>query len=430
MKKILQINGKSKVRKARAVEVKGLKEYGALEFDSRVALIQELIPIGLMHVAEELKREVEELAGERYQRGGIRGYDRWGEQEGSVYILDQKIPIKVPRVRDTSNHREVSISTYKKLQQPTVKAEDKLLKKVLYGLSCRDYRECSEAIPEALSLSPSSVSRRYIEASRKKLKELTDRRLEGYDIIAVVMDGKAFGDDGMIIALGVTVEGRKVFLGIIQSSTENHKVCRDFLLKLIDRGLKYDKGLLCIIDGAKGIRKAINEVFGIYGIVQRCQWHKRENIVAYLPKHQQEEFRNKLQAAYSKEDYKKAKAAIQAIKSELRLINESAVNSLEEGFEETLTIQRIGMHREIMRSFKTTNMIESVMALVGQRTDKVDYWKNSNQKQRWVATSLLSIEQRLNRVKGYRHLIELRNALQREIQNRGGIDERKEAVAA
>jgi len=430
MKKILQINGKSKVRKAKAVEVMKLNEYGALEVDSRVALIQELIPIGLMHVAEELKKEVEELAGERYQRGGIRGYDRWGEQEGSVYILDQKIPIKVPRVRDTSNHREVSISTYKKLQQPTVKAEDKLLKKVLYGLSCRDYRECSEAIPEALSLSPSSVSRRYIEASRKKLKERTDRRLEGYDIIAMVMDGKAFGDDGMIIALGVTVEGRKVFLGIIQSSTENHKVCRDFLLKLIDRGLRYDKGLLCIIDGAKGIRKAINEVFGIHGIVQRCQWHKRENIVAYLPKHQQEEFRNKLQAAYSKEDYKKAKAAIQAIKSELRLINESAVNSLEEGFEETLTIQRIGMHREIMRSFKTTNMIESVMALVGQRTDKVEDWKNSNQKQRWVATSLLSIEQRLNRVKGYRHLIELRNALQREIQNRGGIDERKEAVAA
>ena len=430
MKKILQINGKSKVRKAKAVEVMKLNEYGALEVDSRVALIQELIPIGLMHVAAELQRDVEGLAGKRYMRDGIYGYDRWGEQEGSVWILDQKIPIKVQRVRDTINNREVTLSTYKKLQQPTGKAEDKLLKKVLYGLSCRDYRECSEAIPEALSLSPSSVSRRYIEASQKKLKELTDRRLEGYDIIAMVMDGKAFGDDGMIIALGVTVEGRKVFLGIIQSSTENHKVCRDFLLKLIDRGLKYDKGLLCIIDGAKGIRKAINEVFGIYGIVQRCQWHKRENIVAYLPKHQQEEFRNKLQAAYSKEDYKKAKAAIQAIKSELRLINESAVNSLEEGFEETLTIQRIGMHREIMRSFKTTNMIESVMALVGQRTDKVDYWKNSNQKQRWVATSLLSIEQRLNRVKGYRHLIELRNALQREIQNRGGIGERKEAVAA
>lgn len=430
MKKILQIDGKSKVRKAKAVEVMKLKEYGALEVDSRVALIQELIPIGLMHIADELRREVEELAGERYKRGGIAGYDRWGEQEGSVYILDQKIPIKVSRVRDTINNREVSLSTYKKLQQPAGKVEDKLLKKVLYGLSCRDYRECSEAIPEALSLSPSTVSRRYIRASNKKLKELTDRRLSQYDFVSVVMDGKAFGDDGMIIALGVTVEGRKVMLGIIQSSTENHKVCKDFLMNLIDRGLKYDKGLLLVIDGAKGIRKAINEVFGIYGIVQRCQWHKRENIVAYLPKHLIEELRKKLQDAYSKEDYKKAKAALQAIKSELRLINESAVNSLEEGFEETLTIQRIGMHKELMKSFKTTNMIESVMALVGQRTDKVDYWKNSNQKQRWVATSLLSIEQRLNRVKGYRHLKELRNALQREIQNRGGMDERKEVVAA
>lgn len=430
MKKILQIRGKSKVRKARAVEVRGLKEYGALEVDSRVALIQELIPIGLMHVADELKREVEELAGERYKRGGIAGYDRWGEQEGSVYILDQKIPIKVSRVRDTINNREVSLSTYKKLQQPTGKVEDKLLKKILYGLSCRNYIECSEAIPDALSLSPSTVSRRYIRASNKKLKELTERGLSGYDFIGIVMDGKAFGDDGMIIALGVTVEGRKVMLGIIQSSTENYKVCKDFLMNLIERGLKYDKGLLCVIDGAKGIRKAMNEVFGIYGIVQRCQWHKRENIVAYLPKHLIEEFRKKLQDAYSKEDYKKAKAAFQAIKTELRLINESAVNSLEEGFEETLTIQRIGMHRELMRSFKTTNMIESVMALVGQRTDKVDYWKNSNQKQRWVATSLLSIEQRLNKVKGYRHLTELRNVLKREIQNRGGMDERKEAVAA
>ena len=173
MKKILQINGKSKVRKAKAVEVMKLNEYGALEVDSRVALIQELIPIGLMHVAAELQRDVEGLAGKRYMRDGIYGYDRWGEQEGSVWILDQKIPIKVQRVRDTINNREVTLSTYKKLQQPTGKAEDKLLKKVLYGLSCRDYRECSEAIPEALSLSPSSVSRRYIKASRKKLKELT-----------------------------------------------------------------------------------------------------------------------------------------------------------------------------------------------------------------------------------------------------------------
>lgn len=193
-----------------------------------------------------------------------------------------------------------------------------------------------------------------------------DRNLKQYDFVAIVMDGKTFGDDEIIMAVGVTMEGKKVMLGIIQSGTENHKVCKDFLNKLIDRGLKYDNGLLCVIDGSKGIRKAITEVFDIHGIVQRCQWHKRENVAEYLPKRLQAEYRRKLQAAYEKDTYTKAKAALQAIKAELRLINESAVNSLEEGFEETLTIQRLGMHRELRRSFKTTNMIESIHALVGQ----------------------------------------------------------------
>jgi transposase-like protein len=140
----------------------------------------------------------------------------------------------------------------------------------------------------------------------------------------------------------------------------------------------------------------------------------------------QGEFRKKLQAAYEKEDYKKAKAALIAIKKELRLINESAVSSLEEGFEETLTVHRLGVPKGLRKSLKTTNVIESVLALVSQKTDKVDYWKNSDQKQRWVATALLDIEMRLNRVNGYRHLKNLRIALQREILQAKG----KEAVAA
>ncbi len=108
--------------------------------------------------------------------------------------------------------------------------------------------------------------------------------MAGHDFVAVVMDGKRFGDDGIIIAIGITMEGKKVVLGLVQAATENHKVCKDFLMELIERGLKYDKGLLFVIDGAKGLKKAINEVFGISGVVQRCQWHKRENVVSYLSK--------------------------------------------------------------------------------------------------------------------------------------------------
>jgi len=426
MKKILQLRGKGKVRKARAVEVMSLKEYGAMDMDSRMALIHELIPIGLMHIKDELQREVKQLAGERYKREGIEGYDRWGKQQGSVYIQDQRIPIAVPRIRNTKNNREVSLNTYERLQSPTEKTEERLLRRVLHGLSCRDYRQCSEAIPEALSLSPSTVSRRYIRASSRKLKELIERRLNHYDFIAMVLDGKSFGEDGIIIAVGITIEGKKVLLGIIQSGSENHTVCKDFLKGLINRGLRYEKGLLCVIDGAKGFRKAITEVFGIHGIVQRCQWHKRENILEYLPKKMQGEFRRKLQAAYEKEDYEKAKAALIAIKKELRLINVSAVSSMEEGFEETLTMHRLGAPKELRKSLKTTNVIESVFALVGQKTDKVDYWRNSDQKQRWVATALMEIEQKLNKVSGYRYLKNLRIVLQREIANA----KRKEAVAA
>ena len=71
-------------------------------------------------------------------------------------------------------------------------------------------------------------------------------------------------------------------LGFEQTATENAKVCSQFLLRLLERGLSYQQGLLFVIDGGKGLRKAIEDVFGDYAAVQRCQWHKRENVVAYL----------------------------------------------------------------------------------------------------------------------------------------------------
>lgn len=415
MKKILQVRGKGKVRKAKAVEVRDLEQYEAMDIDSRVAIIQELIPLGLMHVKEELQREVQYLAGDKYQRGGLPDHDRWGSQRGSVYIQDQKIPIRVTRVRNSILNKEVHLKSYARFQSPGAQAEDRLMRRILHGLSCGRYRECSEAIPEALSLSPSTVSRRYIRACSKKLRVLQERDLSRYDFMAIVLDGKSFGEDGMIIGVGITMKGKKVLLGMIQSGSENNTVCKDFLKKLINRGLKYEQGLLCIIDGAKGFHKAINEVFGIHGIIQRCQWHKRENIVEYLPKKIRGEFRRKLQAAYEKEDYDKAKAALLAVRKELRLINASAVSSLEEGLEESLSVQRLGVPKELRKSLKTTNVIESVLSLIGRKTDKVNYWRNSDQKQRWVATALLDIEQRLNRISGYRHLKSLRVALQREI---------------
>lgn len=399
-----------------------------MDVDCKVALIQELIPLGLMHIKELLQEEVTRLAGEKYRRNGQPGYKRWGTQRGSVYVRDQKLPIKVQRVRDMENNKEAPLSTYESFQSPR-QVDEGLLRRVLHGLSTRNYRECAETIPEAFSLSSSTVSRRYIRASSRKLKELMERRLDGYDFVSLVIDGKQFGEDGILIALGVTIEGKKVVLGMLQASTENYMVCRDLLRELIDRGLRYEEGLLCLIDGSKGIRKALRDVFGRHAIVQRCQWHKRENVVSYLPKNAQERVRKKLQSAYNKsacaeadrETYDEAKKALQAVKNELRPINESAVRSMEEGLEETLTIHRLGLYKELKRSFTTTNMIESVMSLIGQKTDKVDYWKNSNQRQRWVATSLLYIEGRLNKASGYKYLTRLRESMRKEIDTAKGV---------
>jgi transposase-like protein len=153
-------------------------------------------------------------------------------------------------------------------------------------------------------------------------------------------------------------------------------------------------------------------------LIQRCQWHKRENVVSYLPKSQQALWRRKLQVAYEKPTYTEAQAALQRCRQELRLINASAVASLDEGMEETLTLHRLGVFPQLGLSLKTTNCLESLMAQVGQRTDKVHYWRNSDQKQRWVASALLDIEPKLRRVKGYRHLPTLRAALRREMQGK------------
>jgi putative transposase len=229
----------------------------------------------------------------------------------------------------------------------------------------------------------------------------------------------------MVIALGVTLKGEKVVLGFVQTATEhalsregNELVCTQFLRSLVERGLDVSRGVLCVIDGSKGLRKAVDKVFAGQAAVQRCHWHKRENVVRYFPVGRQAEFRRKLQNGYPQPTHEKAKAALKKVRAELATINQSAMGSLEEGFEETLTLHRLGVFEELGQSFKTTNCIENLNALVGQRTDKIDCWRNSEQKHRWPATMVLEIEPRLRKVRGHRHLPRLRAVLQSTLKIR------------
>jgi len=409
MRKVLRVGEKGKPK----LEAEERHLTGDLQ--TRIDLIQALIPLGLEAVGEVLAREVEELAGSRYSRdGGEPGHHRWGSQSGSVYLGDQKLPISRPRIRKNKGTVEVPLETYTKLQQPQ-KAERLVFKKILAGLSCRQYEACAEAIPETFGLSPSTLSRRFMQSSAKQLEQLMERDLSGQDFVALFMDGKTFAEDEMIIALGVNLAGEKVIMGLVQTATENEKVIKEFLGQLLDRGLKIDEGILVVIDGSKGLKAAVRKVFHHKAVIQRCQWHKRENVVSYLPQSHQKAWRKKLQRAYEQETYEDARQALERLEPELQLLNASAVNSLEEGLEETLTLHRLGLFKRLGKSFKTTNIIESIMSLVGQRTDKVDYWKNSSQKQRWVASALLAIEPCLRRVQGYRYLDRLREALRNEV---------------
>jgi len=394
------------------------RQAGALAEDlgARVAVIQALIPLGLEAVRDVLQQEVEALAGARYARkGGRPGHVRWSKERGSVYLGDQKLPVVYQRVRDQLRDVEVPLETYRRFQEPRA-LDEGLMRRVLLGLSCRRYAECAEAVPEAFGLAPSTVSRRYIRASARQLQALTERRLESYDLVALLLDGKTFAEDEMVIVLGVTLQGHKIILGFVQTATENTRVIAELLRDLVVRGLRYEQGLLVVIDGSKGLRRGVQEVFGDAAAVQRCTWHKRENVVAHLPKGQQATWRQKLQRAYEQPTHAEAKASLDRLARELRVLNESAARSLTEGLEETLTLHRLGVVGELGRSFKTTNALESVMAQVEARTGKVDRWRTSDQKQRWLASALLDIEPRLRRVRGYRALPKLREALQRTLR--------------
>lgn len=407
--------GKRKKKKVKMFDRKKMAEIAeaAQTTNGHLELIRELVPLGLKAVNDALMTELEDLTGPKHKHDET--LNRWGRQPGSVYLGEEKFRIEVPRVRDTARNMEVGLRSYEAFQKPRG-VDDRVMKKILLGLSSHRYEETARNIPEAFGLSASSVSRKTIRASARKLRELMYRRLDSEDFVAVFIDGKSFSEDGMVLAVGITIEGEKRILGMVETATENGKVLAAFFDHLIERGLDSQKGLLFVVDGSKGLLSAIEKTFAGYALIQRCQWHKRENVVSYLAKSQQKKFRIKLQAAYEKPSYEEASRALGSIRKELVPINRSAVASLEEGLEETLTLHRLGLFEKLGTSFKTTNVIESIQARLGQYTDKVDYWRNSDQKQRWVAAALSDLEPRLRRVKGMKYLPELRLAIQRELE--------------
>ena len=378
-----KLNLKGKDRLNALAELSNERAQRWSERESRLAMIQALIPLGLKSIEDELLLEVEQLTGSRYHHGE-RTYTRWGSNPGSVYVGGQKLGVRVPRVRNVQKNSEVQLKSYEELQSPK-KIEELVYRQVINGIAARKYEKAASLIPETFGIKKSAVSNRFIEASKQSLKQLMERDLSSQDIVAIFIDGKHFADNEIVMALGVNMNGDKIVLGFIETATENHGVCKDFIEDLISRGLRIENEILFVVDGAKGLRKGIKEALGNKAQIQRCQWHKRENILGYLPESEKDRFKKKLKNAYNMATEELALKQLKAIGAELKLINESAYASLLEGLEETVTVHRFKVPAILRKTLATTNPIENLNSLVGPYTDRVDHWKNSNQRQRWVA---------------------------------------------
>ncbi len=386
------------------------KEYQLHLFQDYV----ELVKILASHLMEE---ELENKCGEKYNRASphLGRYDRWGSNPGSIKVGSEKVPIEVPRCHDKLESTKRNVDVYQEIKEQA-RPTEKLLRSVLLGLSQRDYGEVTKTISDSFGLSQSTTSRKFIEESSASLEKYEKRDLSNYDFVCLMLDGKYLAKEQIVICMGITMQGDKLLLGFIQTSSENTKAVKGLLKNLLDRNLKYEEGLLCVVDGSKGLSKAVGETFGKHSMIQRCQWHKRENVTSYLGEQDALIFKSRLQSAYKEPTYEGAKARLIEIKNDLHKINRSAANSLSEGLEETLTLHRLGLSVELGKSLSTTNCIENVNSKLGGYLRKIKYWKTPDMLARWVAMGLIEIESRMRKINNHKKLYLLRNALKNELK--------------
>jgi transposase-like protein len=386
-------------------------------FEVKLTALQHHLDISRMLVNDILEDEVNRYAGNWYSHDKPHNgrYSRWGTNPGSIKLGDRRIRLAVPRLYDNESGSTKPLETYNKLRE-IESINDRILKAVLLGLSTRDYEQVIGNLLDGFGLSSSSVSSEFIEQSGKRLEDFENRDLGDYDFVSLFIDGKYLAKEQIIIVLGVTIQGDKIPIGFVQSHSENSHVIKDLLNNLIDRGLRYEEGLLCVIDGSKGLYKAIKETFNGYAVIQRCLWHKRENVIKYLNENKQDHYRKRINQAYRCEDYDEARKRIKEIITDLKTDNLSASRSMEEGLEETLTLHRLGLIEDFHRSFTTTNCIENLNSQIEKYLRKVKHWKTSSQKYRWVASALLDVEHRMRKVNNYTKLSVMRSKIKHELK--------------
>ena len=409
-------NTKLKVRiDARSAEEEVFHWPDGTEIDSGQLLLSLLLPTAVKEVFRRLEAEAEMLCGRRYERGNE--YVRWGTEAGSIYLGGQKVGIRRPRVRGPEG--EETLKTYEKHRDPAI-FQERVYRDGVRKISQRDYKKGVERLGAAFGFSKGSVSKHWKHATEKKLKELNERRLEGFKIVAVFIDGKRFRKEGVVLALGVGEVGKKHVLGVYQSTTENKTACKALLDNLERRGLPTE-GLLFIVDGGTGLNSALDEKYAVHdkkerrGLRLRCHNHKFRNLEDILGKDTKAAADMSVHFWNMRNSRGRKEAEAHALKLEkvLRKANLSAYASFMEAKEDLLVLHELGLSQQLKKFFSTTNPIESLNGLLEEDTRRVKRWHDSSHFQRRVATAILENEKRMRRPRGFQRIVGLRAAVQK-----------------
>jgi putative transposase len=368
--------------------------------------------LGHQMLEQILVLSAEQVAGARTP-GKASGDTRFhGSQPGCVQLADRKVKVKRPRLRHKTEG-EVAVPAYQMLRQDRGLGQH-MLGALLRGVSTREYHEVLPQMAETVGVSRSAISRKAVEASAEQLKQLQARRWENVEILVIYIDGQRFGEHHILSAVGVDVEGKKHILGIESGATENAASVKRLLIHLRDHGLPTDRKYLFVIDGAKALRAAIEELFGDDQPVQRCRNHKLRNVLDELPKEQHGQPLNLMRAAWRVKTAEEGEKRLEQLARFLERDHESAARSLREGMKEMFTLQRLKIPESLHKCLATTNIIESPQGGVERRTHNVTRWRNADMVQRWVASAWVLTEKHFRRIDGHADLWALAAILGRE----------------
>src|SRR6266852_637001 len=408
MKKRYQIEQQRAVQQFRRIAIEQNPDIQMiLPLADIVGLLQQgvgnlLRQTGLALMQTVMEEEVRQLAGDRHQQHEGRRAHRWGTEDGYCVVDGQKVPIQKTRLR-TKDKREQRLGSYE-LFQRSGPMQAGVWDKMMRGLSTRNYGAVVKDFHNAYGIEKSAVSENFIEASREKVKQLMERHLGELRLCAVLIAGTPFKDRQIIVALGIGCDGSKTVLGLREGATENATAVSALLSDLIERGLDFSTPRIYILDGGKALHAAVRRHAGEAAFIQRCQVHKKRNVVDHLPDEHKADVKRKLQNAYAMADYTDAKRALDRLHRELMDLNPSAARSLEEGLEETLTVHKLRVPDQLRRTLASTNVIESAFSIVETVCGNVKRWRSGDQIERWVGSGLLVAERQFRRVIGHRQI--------------------------